>query len=891
MAQLKTNDAYDNLFDYYGQIYNVDPALGKTVFHVESSGNPNAPNGTSGEQGGMQIMSKLAQHYGIDPRDMTQAIPAAMANLAEGLRASGGDPVGALRYYNGGPKALADPQSTNGYIAKARAWFPHIQLIGSANAAPLDNPRSAPTPPASSPDIDRFRSEWGLGGKAPGPEVDAFRKEWGLTPAVNSNAPAAPTGTKPTAASDAAMSAPPPPQMGNPSTALNAAGGDQFIPNPLASNPTQTAYNTLHALVARDPNYTYANNAPVAMDAQGKPHFAMAGSAHDALSGLVDLVFGPSAGTVTPEATNALASGMMLGGNRSPAYIPGRFSLFPGRGGAAPAEAPSPARPPSPPGSTAIEAPAPTLGGGAGRSFEVDAQGNVTQSGLPAVQPVAPVSVNPLASRPATPLTVPSGVPAPRGQTPAERIGYASMAALPAPPSAGAVSGPPGAPPGTPPLGVPGYTPTTPGINPATAPGLSPAEIAAYASMHDTPPPAPMFPPVTKAGAEALADRIIQYFHTGNGVQAGIALPPGYHPTLTGLTNDPGLATLHRGLESVSGTPAVIAQHNAQAINEAAAKLQGRPGDANALEAKVNAVTTPMREAAFANKTDMDPERVNDAIAVVNKQLAGPIGVDPGAAKVLTQVRDAMLEADGTPRKDPEMMYGVHKLINKLLSPLAQSTDSDARAASSALMAVKPVVQSAVESGASGFKGYMAKHAELMRPVDERRLLESLNLTNANGDTRLASVDSAIKAIEKQREMSGARKAKSVTDDTMDQLQALRNALRMEAARGTGKPINSTTFQNLATNSTVSRIGGSPLTGILAGHLTAPGFGELAGYGASKVAESVFGRAENLVRDALLERILNFSGKGEATLAQPPTPRSPTPGAPWNPLNAGPPPP
>lgn len=902
---LRTNDAYDDLFDYYGQIYNVDPALGKTVFHIESTGNPNAPNGSSGEQGGMQIMPKLARHYGIDPRDMTQAIPAAMANLAEGLQASGGDPAGALRYYNGGPKALQNPQSTNGYIAKAQSWFPHIQLVGSANAAPLD---SRPAPDGA-PDEQAFRSRWGLPGGASsasaGPDESAFRARWGLSPSGTS--PPAATGTKPTAASDAAMSKPAAPQMGDPGTALNAAGGDQFIPNPLASNPSQGIYSALHALVARDPNYKYANNLPFAFDAQGHMHPALAGSAHDTLEGAVDLLFGPNMGTVTPGATNALASGMMLGGMRSPAYVPGRFSLFGGRGGTPPGAEPPPGTPgpqSNPLASTAIEAPGPSVAP-AGRSFEVDAQGNVTQSGLPAVQPAAPTvdaPANPLISRPATPLTAPAA-PAGRALTPAERIGYASMAALPAPAggsapapgqvppgwqwnpslgSGGAWAPAPGTPPpGTPPPGVPGYTPTTPGINPANAPGLSPAEVAAYASMHDAPPPAPMFPPVTKAGAEALADQIIQYFHTGNGVQAGIALPPGYHPTLTGLTNDPGLATLHRGLESVSGTPAVIAQHNAQAINEAAAKLQGQPGDANTMAAQVNKVTTPLRNAAFANKTDMDPEKVQAAIDKANEILTGPDSKRTGVVKYVTQVRDSLLNG-GKPETDPEQMYGAHKNINDLLSPLAQSQDADKAAASSDLMKLKPLVQNAIESGAPGFKAYMAKHAELMRPVDAQRLLENLNLTNASGDTRLAAVDSAIKAIEKQREMPGARKADSVTDDQMGQLVALRNALRMEAARATGKPINSTTFQNLATNSVVSRIGGSPLTGMLGGHLLAPGLGELAGYGASKVAESVFGRAEGLVRDALLERLLNFSGKGEATLAQPQRPPN------RGPLNSGP---
>ena len=122
--------------------------------------------------------------------------------------------------------------------------------------------------------------------------------------------------------------------------------------------------------------------------------------------------------------------------------------------------------------------------------------------------------------------------------------------------------------------------------------------------------------------------------------------------------------------------------------------------------------------------------------------------------------------------------------------------------------------------------------------------------------------------------------------------RAEHRALRMEAARGTGKPINSTTFQNLATNSIVSRIAGNPLVSGLGAQFASPGpMGFFMGQAATAATKQMLERSENLVRDALLERILNFSGKGEATLARKTAARSPTPGAPWNPLNAGPPPP
>lgn len=919
MAALRTNDDYDHLFDYYGQVYNVDPLLGKTVFHLESSGNPGTKDSPAGAGGGMQIMSKLADHYGIDRRDMTQAVPAAMAYLAEGLQATGGDPGGALAYYNGGPATLQRwKPETQGYVSKALSYYPQMKLAanapspGTATDTPVQYADAGP-----SPDVAAFRKKWGIDDSAATgsstPDAGAFRKKWGI-PDDSAAAPAS-LAPRPITASDSAASSADrlssTPAMGDPNTALNSLGGDQFIPNPLASNPSQDTYSALRSAVARDPSLTYSQYAPVAMDAAGKPHFASPGIVHDLMGGAVDALYGPRMGTMTPEATQAIASGMMIprGLLTSPAYNPGRFTLFPRPGPLNVTPRPdAPGTPPNPLASPgAIEAPAPSFGT-AGRSFEVDAHGNVTSAQTPvpvggsaptspdaapgrflALSPAEQLIAQSIKARP--PPVLPGGPPPSGGPIPP---GWSSWN-----PSASGYTGAP--PPGAPPSGVPGYTPTTPGVAPAAAAGLSPAEIAAYASMKDTPPPAPMIPPQTKAQAEALADQVIRYFHTGNPpiAPADLVVPPGYHPTLTGLTNDPGLATLHRGVESVSGTPAVIAQHNAQAINAATAKLVGQPGDAANMEAAVKARTGPLFEAAFANKTDMDPAKVEAATDAADQILGGKNQKRPGVVKYVQQIRDAMNSSSGNkgPESDPEMWHGVQMAINDLLSPLSQNTNADAQAASASLMKLKPLIQSAIESGAPGFKVANHTHAAMMKPVDAQKLFEGLNLTNATGDVRLAAIDSAIKNIQKQQALPGARKADAVTDDQMDQLVALRNALRMEASRGTGKPINSTTFQNLATNSIVSNIAGNPLVGQIGGHFATGGLGGIGiGYAANLAAKSALARSENLVRDALLERLLNFSGKGEATLAgqgsQGAGPRAsrPGPGAPWNPLASGPPP-
>jgi len=138
-------DDYDDLFDAWGRALNVNPQLGKTVFHVESNGNPNAPNGTSGEVGPMQILpstgAAMALKMGYDPRamnlrDMRWAVPLGMQYLADGLSATG-TAEGALGYYNTGS---ADPRRWRmDYIKRAVQLYPKMGLT----PAPAQQPQNA----------------------------------------------------------------------------------------------------------------------------------------------------------------------------------------------------------------------------------------------------------------------------------------------------------------------------------------------------------------------------------------------------------------------------------------------------------------------------------------------------------------------------------------------------------------------------------------------------------------------------------------------------------------------------------------------------------------------------------------------------------------------------
>lgn len=146
------NNEYDDLFDHWGRVFNVNPQLGKTAFHIETNGNPNSKNSPVGAEGGMQIMPGTARALEItNSKDIRQAIPAAMRYLREGLDATG-TPEGALAYYNGGPRTLQRllPE-TQKYVADARSRYPNMNVNVAENGADIRKlfAPDATVPPAS----------------------------------------------------------------------------------------------------------------------------------------------------------------------------------------------------------------------------------------------------------------------------------------------------------------------------------------------------------------------------------------------------------------------------------------------------------------------------------------------------------------------------------------------------------------------------------------------------------------------------------------------------------------------------------------------------------------------------------------------------------------------
>lgn len=425
------------------------------------------------------------------------------------------------------------------------------------------------------------------------------------------------------------------------------------------------------------------------------------------------------------------------------------------------------------------------------------------------------------------------------------------------------------------------------GANDVIPNGLTPEQVAEFRQIPESLPP--MEGEIrTQEDAARRADQIIQHF-----ASIGNKEPiPGATGALPTITQNSGLATLYRAVRD-SDTPVPFTTLEDAAKAKAGATLSElvqTPEALDAAEKALDAKTAPMREKAFANKTEADPTPV---VATIDHILASPSGMSDAVVTNLRKIRDKLVDKDGNildRAKDPEQLYGLDKAIRKDLSPLAAGTTSDARLAAHEMMNVQDVLRPVIEGAAPGFKDYMATYSKDSRPLDEMRYLQSRNLTNTMDQTTLAKVDAMLKDIDKQRNAPGIKLPDSLSPETLEKLREVRDQMRRENFTATaGKALGSNTFQNLATNTRIGNIaghvgnallttgtgaaidlaaGGGGATGAVLG---AAASGVMKGIAARQVAKAAAQQevGRQMLMQELRDRLLNIDNKGVRSLQQP----------------------
>lgn len=322
--------------------------------------------------------------------------------------------------------------------------------------------------------------------------------------------------------------------------------------------------------------------------------------------------------------------------------------------------------------------------------------------------------------------------------------------------------------------------------------------------------------PLTGTGPAKIANRIVGAFSRPaiGDVNPG-EIVPGSTPTLATATADPGLAQLERTVRLGPHADQFAARdaQNAQARSDLFDKLKGDEDTVSALKDARDTATSGARDAALNAQTQ--PADIKPVLDAIDGILKGPEGKRSEVVKALSAVRDNLFDADGNPETDAKMLYGVRKDLGDLLSPKASADKSGAQLAASQLKQVQGALDGAIQDVAPGFKEYLKNYSDLSKPIDEQQLLQSLKISDMRGNITLAKAQAALDKITAMRAKPGANPAKSVSDDTLTQLTALRDDLKRQDNINLARPIGPDTAGHFTTGGRLAQ-SGLPVAGLAA---------------------------------------------------------------------------
>jgi hypothetical protein len=314
--------------------------------------------------------------------------------------------------------------------------------------------------------------------------------------------------------------------------------------------------------------------------------------------------------------------------------------------------------------------------------------------------------------------------------------------------------------------------------------------------------------PFFNRGRENIAGRVLAADATNPAAaQAALENPsqavPGSAPTTAEITRDPGLAQLQTRLRSLEPDQFNTADSARHAAREALLdSMDSTPPQVRALETKREAVTTPLRDAAFKQALGKEAPTA-DVITRIDELLADP---ENAGKSVQSALKDVRAQIEG--QTDARALYAVRKEINRILEGRYIGADESVlRYAGKQLGAVKGAIDNAINAVAPGFKNYLKAYSDLSKPIDRAQ-----TLVDIRSRTGLASSDLATGAERlsqaKWRQVvsqSADELSKTLTPEEMANLKRIAADLdRGAAVAAAGNTPGSSTAANLVAKEQLS---------------------------------------------------------------------------------------
>jgi hypothetical protein len=328
--------------------------------------------------------------------------------------------------------------------------------------------------------------------------------------------------------------------------------------------------------------------------------------------------------------------------------------------------------------------------------------------------------------------------------------------------------------------------------------------------------PGALVKPFTQQGREVMVGNVLRNLATDPdraiaNLQQAQTTVPGVRVTTAAGARDPGLAaseTAIRALDQSGAFPSVLSA-NQQALMDSFRRLSGRPGSIERAETKRAAVTGPMREQAFANAPPVSVEPIAAAIQGITSNPATQRQTVEQAMGYVTDLLARRVDPE-TGTINPMALYSVRKDITDAMAGKLSGDLANLRLARGQLNDLLPVIDATIESGAPGFNQYMQQFAKSSRPIDQMRLLQSIESKVTTGQPNLMTGDTVLAASALRRQLAAKSEeiGAQLSPAAQRRLDNIINEInRGQAATAPGvKAPGSNTFQNMSMGNLIGRV-------------------------------------------------------------------------------------
>lgn len=273
----------------------------------------------------------------------------------------------------------------------------------------------------------------------------------------------------------------------------------------------------------------------------------------------------------------------------------------------------------------------------------------------------------------------------------------------------------------------------------------------------------------------------------------------GVNPTMAEMEQSVKTAREQKALATIS--PEIADQARALDVAHTEARQQhfkdivGSKTDLDRLEMARSDQASKDAAAAFKPGQTTDASPVAETISSVLNQPRAMENTQ--LQKYVRPLLGRLYEDDGvTLKSDPEQLYGLREDINRMRSRASQAQDKNLTHVSGELGAISNVLDSAISAGASEYRTYMKNYADASRGIDELSVLQD-HENGLNGLKTFTPIQRMMRKIVEARQAPGNNPYKSISDDTMARLWALRDDLRRSAsAQDLARAKGSDTAQN-----------------------------------------------------------------------------------------------